>query len=250
MTGPSGDQPYQPYSDKPQQPSYGEQPYGDQQYGAQQPYGQQPYGQQPSYGSQGSYPPPPPQPYEQGAYPAPPAQAPLSTVAVLALITGFFCGLIGVILGILGLRDTKGGQKRGRGLAIAGIILGVLGTVAATAITLIAFVFVDKLAGSLEVGECLSELPTEDTVITLDKVDCSEPHVGEAYATVTVEDSPTYPGVDVLMSYQEECVAELPADAGDVGFYLLYPIEESWDAGDRTIVCIATTDEPTTGSIG
>lgn len=246
MTGPSGDQPYQPYPDKPGQPSYGEQPYG----GQQSPYGQQPSYEQQPYGQQPSYPPPPPPPYEQGAYPGPVGHKPLSTLSLLALITGIFCGLVGVILGVLGLRDTKGGQKRGRGLAIAGIVLGVLGTVVATAIVLLSAVFVDKLAGNLEVGECLAELPTEDTVITLDKVDCSEPHVGEAYATVTVEDSPTYPGVDVLMSYQEECVAELPSGAGDVGFYLLYPIEESWDAGDRTIVCIATTDEPTTGSIG
>ena len=38
--------------------------------------------------------------------------------------------VVGVILGIIGLFDTRGGRRRGRGLAIVGIVLGVLVTAA------------------------------------------------------------------------------------------------------------------------
>jgi len=42
------------------------------------------------------------------------------------LIFGFIFGLVGMILGIVGLRQTKAGGKKGRGFAIVGMILGIL----------------------------------------------------------------------------------------------------------------------------
>lgn len=42
------------------------------------------------------------------------------------LIVGFVFGLVGMILGIIGLRQTRKGGKRGRGFALAGMILGIL----------------------------------------------------------------------------------------------------------------------------
>lgn len=106
------------------------------------------------------------------------------------------------------------------------------------------------IASSIDVGDCISELPTAETVYTLPRVDCAEPHRGEAFATVTADDAPTYPGVDVMLSYDGECTDEIDFDPPKgAGLYLLYPIEDTWDDGDRTIVCIVTTEEPTTGSV-
>ena len=141
-----------PYAPNPNAPDpYAQQPYGQQPYG-QQPYGQQPYGQQP-YGRQ-------PQGYPPG-YPAPPmyhqyAQPRAgSGKAVAGLVLGIlaviFCWtsvfdllLIGsaLLFSLLGLSDARRGSG-GRGMAIAGLVLVAVGTVAATIVT-VAYVRFEK----------------------------------------------------------------------------------------------------------
>lgn len=64
-------------------------------------------------------------------YPQAPTYAPVQPYSAMA-IAGFVLSLlsvsvVGLILSVLGLKDTNGGAKRGRGLAIAGIVLGALG---------------------------------------------------------------------------------------------------------------------------
>jgi len=116
--------PPQPTYGAPQQPPYGQPPvYGTPQqpgYGApQQPaYGapQQPYGQQPAYGA-------PQQPYGQpGAY-GPSTDG----ISIAALVTGLLgMAIVPLILGFIGLGRTKKNGTKGRGFAIAGIVLGAL----------------------------------------------------------------------------------------------------------------------------
>ncbi len=85
------------------------------------PYGQQP---PPGYATPGGYPP--------AAY-APAART--SAASVTSLVLGivlcvpFVTSLLAVIFGIVGIRATKTPAVKGRGLAIAGLILGVLGLV-------------------------------------------------------------------------------------------------------------------------
>lgn len=131
MTNPSpyGEYPnYQP----PTGPTTQQQPYPSQPY---QPY---PGQEQPPYS--GAYPPPqqPQQPYTgypQGYAPqyAPgPGYAPAgptSGMAIASLVCSLLgIGLVGVILGHLALNEIKksNGYTQGRGLAIAGLIIGYL----------------------------------------------------------------------------------------------------------------------------
>lgn len=85
------------------QPPYGQQPYGQPPYG-QSPYGQPPYG----YG--------PPK---------------MNTLALVGFILSFFISLVGLVLCVIGLSqiNSANGTQTGKGLAIAGIIIGALGTV-------------------------------------------------------------------------------------------------------------------------
>ena len=74
-------------------------------------------------------PPLPPSPGSSYSLPAQPRKT--SVAAVLSLVCGILgcfivTGILAVILGIVGLRKTRDPQVSGRGLAIAGIILGVL----------------------------------------------------------------------------------------------------------------------------
>lgn len=71
------------------------------------------------------------------------AQAPLSVSGLLSLIFAFIPslnGIIGLILGIVGMNQTKDGRYSGRGLAIAGTILNGL--------LLVVWVFVFLLFGA------------------------------------------------------------------------------------------------------
>jgi hypothetical protein len=101
----------------------------------QQPYGQQPpqYGQQP-YGQQPPQYPSAPQ-YQGGyGYNAPPQQAGTNGMAIASLVVSFFCSIIGIILGIIALNQIKQSGQGGRGLAIAGIVIGCVSIVIGIAI--------------------------------------------------------------------------------------------------------------------
>ncbi|HEY8323891.1 MAG: DUF4190 domain-containing protein [Ktedonobacterales bacterium] len=137
MTTPYGEYPqYQPPTGPTTQQEYPSQPY--------QPYPPQ---EQPPY--QGSYPPPPPPPQQPSGYAQPyspqyaqqyapsPGYAPVgptSGMAIASLVCSLLgIGLVGVILGHLALNEINksNGYTQGRGLAIAGLIIGYLQIAAA-----------------------------------------------------------------------------------------------------------------------
>ncbi|MFD6155721.1 DUF4190 domain-containing protein [Nocardia sp. NPDC060256] len=118
-------QPAQPMTPPPQQqyPGYQQpqQAYGQQQ--PQQAYGQpqQPYGQQPNYGYQPAY-----QPY---GMPQQQGTNGMAIGALIASLAGFVtCGLgsiVGIILGVIALNQVKQSGQEGKGMALAGIWIGV-----------------------------------------------------------------------------------------------------------------------------
>ncbi|MFB8147201.1 DUF4190 domain-containing protein [Microbacterium sp. NPDC056003] len=50
--------------------------------------------------------------------------APLSTLAIVGFILSFVVAVAGLIVSYLGIKDTRANQKRGYGLAVAGVIIG------------------------------------------------------------------------------------------------------------------------------
>jgi len=145
--GPDYSQPTEPYGTPggaaPQQP-FGQQPYGQQPYGqqpdgdqAQQPYGQQ-YGAPVQYGQPGS----PFNAYGQPAYYGVPPESKGLSIASLCCGIAAFIGLgffllpqlAAVILGHMALKR----EPSGKGMAIAGLVLGYVGI----ALTLLVFVII------------------------------------------------------------------------------------------------------------
>lgn len=111
----------------PDPPAFGQSP----EPGATPPYGPVPpqYGV-PQYGAPPGY---PPNPYGYGyGYGYPTQQGGTNGMAIAAMICGicgFAClvpGLVGIILGIVSLPQIKRNGQSGRGMAIAGIVLGGL----------------------------------------------------------------------------------------------------------------------------
>jgi Domain of unknown function (DUF4190)/Septum formation len=217
------------------------------------PYGPPPYGT-PPYG------PPPYGPYGPQTYPAYPPYAvkpPTSTWAVVSLVSGIVGGiLVSVITGVVALNKTRDGREGGRGMAIAGLVLSGMWVLilAAGALLLYGSHGDSVRPASLAVGDCLAELPQSDRVFTIDTTPCDQPHLGEVFTNITVPDG-DFPGDEAIESYQDRCHPALaeyfpPAvDDDSVGLYLLFPTAESWQRGDRTVTCIATSDTPRTGSL-
>jgi prepilin-type processing-associated H-X9-DG protein len=66
-------------------------------------------------------------------YGTPPPELKTSGVAIASLVCGILfcfplCSLAALVLGIIGITQTKNNQAKGRGMAIAGTILGAVGT--------------------------------------------------------------------------------------------------------------------------
>ncbi|MCW2760276.1 MAG: hypothetical protein JWR85_477 [Marmoricola sp.] len=133
----SGQPPPQPPSEpqwNPQSPGTPPPSYGDSQppgYG-QPGYGQQ-SGQQP--GQPPGYPPPPPAGY--GGYGQPQRTSPLAIVSLVLGILGIPCCsffVLGVAAAVTGFIARKqigdsNGQLKGAGMAMAGLVLGIIGTI-------------------------------------------------------------------------------------------------------------------------
>ncbi|MFD9478648.1 DUF4190 domain-containing protein [Streptomyces nojiriensis] len=208
------------------------------------PYGQpgQP-GQPGPYGQPGQPGPLPHGAGPQGWYPPQPQKT--NTLAIVALVMAIVCGipLVPIILGIVALSQIKSRGEKGKGLAIAAIVVNSLG------IVLVGVIVALGLSGALEdvakekrdtggqvtgpvssgpaatgpASSGLTEIRKGDCFNTKDDlaqygdengtqaarsvsiVPCTQPHKGEAYAVFNL-DAGTYPGNEkVTKSAEEKC---------------------------------------------
>jgi hypothetical protein len=138
-----------------------------------------------------------PNPYSsgQGPYGAPAGgyQAPPKTdgVSIAALVLSFLCVLapIGAILGFVGLSRTKGGQRKGRGLAIAAIVIGIVMTLLVIGLVVAVIALRGTPINDLKDGQCITGSGLDDkggSVSTIKVVGCSEEHDGQVIATKTL----------------------------------------------------------------
>ena len=112
-------------------------------------------------------------------------------------------------------------------------------------------------ADDLEVGDCVAgDLQTKDDEVEV--VDCGDEHVVQAIGSFDVPDG-DFPGDEELAAVGfERCQGDLFRDFVGIPYVesstiyasWLVPDEDGWADGDRTVVCVAHTQdhEPTTGS--
>lgn len=205
---------------------------------------------------QGGYPPGQGFPPYQGGQQPPPGSGGTSTPAVLGFIFSLISAIpVAVILCIVALtRIGKLGQK-GKGLAIAGLVIS--GVWAVGFATLAVFFGTgdepDRDASGqvtttqntqpdkLRVGDCVTELK-EGEVKDIKVQPCDQPNGGKVFA---VFDLPAgkWPGLATVQSAAEKgCTdrfkaAKLKAESPSDIFYL-HPIEEGWALGDRGTTCL------------
>ena len=98
----------------------------------------------PAYGAAPAAPPA----YSPQGYGEPTGQDKWNVLAIISLVSSFFVSLAAVICGHIALSQIKKTGERGRGLAIAGLVLGYLGLVVGIIFVIIFVVFIVAAADS------------------------------------------------------------------------------------------------------
>jgi hypothetical protein len=115
---------------------------------------------------------------------------------------------------------------------------------------------------SLEVGDCFND-PEEweefeeeefEEFNSLPVVPCEQPHDNEIYASLELPDG-EYPGVEEIQGLAiDGCDGEFEGYVGvafeesEFGAFETHPTAESWEQGDRQVLCVLFGDEQKTGS--
>ncbi|GAA1731504.1 DUF4190 domain-containing protein [Aeromicrobium alkaliterrae] len=243
--------------------------------------------------------PPPPSPVPQPGYPAPPGHptagypgfppgpqglppdpssaARSRTQAVWALVLAIvplcISQIVAVVLAIIVLVGPSDGQRRGKGMASASLVVVALWTVGVVVALVVGLASIpadrdddgtvtsggEVPAEDLRLGDCLDEdffdTDADDQVYTVTVRPCDEPHTGEVYHEVTLDDG-SYPGDrDVAMQADEACYQEFSAWVGtsyedsELEYFNYLPTQESWDTGDRLITCVVISMDDVTGTL-
>ncbi|MBB4853072.1 hypothetical protein HNP40_000438 [Mycobacteroides chelonae] len=239
-----------------------------------EPYPPYPQVNPPAYPPPPGYPPPPASPYgypAAGAYPPVESARGTNGFAITALILGIIpicAGIFGVIFGFISLNQIKRTGQNGRGMAIAGIVLGFIWIAVIAVIAVVSAGSSAKRDDSghvtqsgdmdvtkLQVGDCIADLGDKSYYTTTKAIPCAQPHKAEVYAVLPLSGS-SLPDQSVLDEKgNEECGAELESyspsafDDDAVEITYLYPTKRSWAQGDRAIACVATFSVERTASI-
>jgi hypothetical protein len=265
--------PYQPQGNPYQQGNPYEQQQPPQYQPPSNPYEQQ---QPPQYQPQG-YGSPYGQPYQ------PPQPQTTNGAAITSLVFGILGGILfSVIFGIIALVQIPKRNQKGKGMAIAGLVLSGLWLLGCGGLIALG-VFADKAdspTGSsnlpsvvqsetpsassddvpLKVGDCINGLLDQnlDTELkeTPPAVACAEPHEGEVFKVIQVKGT-LFPGDSEVQKQAESgCSASALRAYGqatkikNLEIYYLYPTSKSWTFGDRDITCLVVNEKAKmTGSV-
>jgi hypothetical protein len=195
---------------------------------------------------------------------APPARPrpPIDGVAVAAFVSGLVPAIpVTLVLGPIALIRIGRSGARGRALAITGLVLAGLWTVAAA---IVAAAIITRPPPpkpvtlppvfSLRAGECLNSGP--NGISGLQVISCSQAHGAEVFATFRVAGS-HYPGATAVQQQARQgCASRLSGylnpqlSAASLTQSFVYPDAGAWSAGERTVVCtVHSTSGPLVGSV-
>ncbi|MER0448042.1 DUF4190 domain-containing protein [Streptomyces sp. Edi4] len=192
-----------------------------------------------------------------------PQAPPMSGLAIASLVTGIVSCVppLGLILGAFALGKIKREGQRGKGMAVAGMVLSTI-SVVLVVVSIVTGGLADSWAGfkegwnssvgtrstlDLRKGDCFN-VPggkLEREVVSVQVVPCSDRHDGEVSGSFRLSGGDTYPGTSVISAQADtRCLTlgqEYAMDrwkvptAADPYYYT--PSRESWGFGDHTVTC-------------
>jgi Domain of unknown function (DUF4190)/Septum formation len=183
--------------------------------------------------------------------PPPEPQRPRGTNgwAIAAFVLGILGGtILSVIFAIVALFQIRGRHQRGRGLAVAALVIS------AAWIAIIASVIAYGLsargktvqATDLTTGDCVKDAYESQLPTRVKRVNCDRPHYGEVFAILTLPDA-TYPGEEPLRARGDECgptffdYAPNSPEGPTFRVAVAYPTADGWANGERSVVCVAVS---------
>ncbi|GEK22416.1 DUF4190 domain-containing protein [Cellulomonas xylanilytica] len=185
-------------------------------------------------------------------------RARLEPTAVWSLVTGVLgLGPVALGLAVVAFRRIATRHTRGRGLAIAGAVLGTLGTIALVVGVTVAVLTVmasrplptdvpaprDARAQQLVTGNCVLSLPDDGPVDTVRVVPCAEPHEAQVVTEFTFAPAAVWPGQQAADArVARACVLDAEEIDAGVRTVTWSPTERSWARGDRVGLCLAVVD--------
>lgn len=164
---------------------------------------------------------------------------------------------LALVLGIVALRRTSTRGTRGRGLAVAAIVLGALGTLGVVVAVVVGFVNAqatrplpgdvgsarDAHAVQLVTGTCIAELPDDGTVDVVRVVPCAQEHEAQVVTEFDFAQDAVWPGQQAADArVARACVLDEDETAAGVRPVTWSPTEQGWSRGDRRGLCLAVVD--------
>lgn len=197
-----------------------------------------------------------PEPYYAPGWPQPRPR--LEGTAVAALVTGLLgLGPVAVALGVVALARTRRRGTRGRALAVTGVVLGAVGTVVIGVVVVLALAALTATRPLGEVsepqtahvqqlrpGHCLSALPGDGLVSSVQVVPCDHQHTAEVVHEGELDTWRSQAAADQAgaalcrAALTGGVLSEAQLDAG-VEWVVWTPTAGSWRGGDRAVLCVA-----------
>ena len=222
----------------------------------------------------GQWPPPPP----GGGYPPPyypggtaPEQQPSKTMAIIALVLAIVpCGitwLVAIVLAIIVLVRSKSGQVRGKGLAIAALVISVLWIVVAVIAGIVIVAEVTKYddnrdanegtvrSSMLRTGDCLAELPSGEEISTVEIIPCTKEHAGEVYSVFSLEAGDNPSQNEIYDQARGECETRLDGFVAsgapkNLEYSFIAPDKDAIELDDDVACYVYEPGRTSTGSLG
>lgn len=128
--------------------------------------------------------------------------------AIAAFVLGILGGtILSVIFAIVALFQTMDRRQRGRGLAIAALVISAAWIAVITSLIAYGLSAQGKSvqAVDLKTGDCVKDASESELPTWVKRVRCDRPHYGEVFAVLTLSDTPTFPGGEALRARSDEC---------------------------------------------
>jgi hypothetical protein len=145
------------------------------------------------------------------------------------------------------LFQTKDRRQRGRGLAIAALVISAGWIAIITSLIAYGVSAQGKTvqATDLNTGDCIKDAYERELPMWVRRVRCDRPHFGEVFAVLTLPEASNYPGGAPRDARSDECgpkffdYAPNSPEGPTFRVAVAYPTADRWANGDRSVVCVA-----------
>ncbi len=171
--------------------------------------------------------------------------------AIAAFVLGMLGGtILSVIFAIVALFQIRARRERGRGLAIAALVISAAWIAVITSLIAYGVSAQGKSvrAIDLKTGDCVKDTAEGELSTWVKRVRCDRPHYGEVFALQTLPDATTYPGEETLRARADECgptffdYAPNSPEGPTFRVAVAYPTADGWANGERSVVCVAISE--------